>query len=256
MHRGGEKAGKKVTDGLENSTKPASKFHRRAPLLSNFKKTLAIGLLSTVIMFTPISLASKENENSQKSQQEQKGETNLYDVCWKPDFLKDAPGFGWAGNPIGLADETLAQLGIKAFSGNEKIVSVRSPVGWIHYVMNEGWKGVLLIIQPTSANGKLGIGTLPVDDGSTLSTNYAVDDDGNFAVLTKLGIVIYAPKFDAGGYIGFPPVLGDLTGAKLSVKTVETPTGERTTVEIGPLDGKYARVDFQTGAVETVLASN
>jgi len=236
-------------------------FHRNRGLVEHFSPRRALvffGMFLAIFMLSgKLDAKEAEAQNNQKQKTEEVRIDPGYDTCWKPDFVKGGPGFGFAGNVIGLSDEILAQLGIKSFSGTEQIVSVRSPVGWIHYVMNEGWKGVLVILQPRNKNDKLFCGPIVSDDGSRISMNYAMDDKGNFAMLTDRGLIIFAPSFNGSGYIELAPVLGNLTNAKLSVKTIETTTGKKTTVEIIPQSGeRYALVDLQTGTVETLLASN
>jgi hypothetical protein len=149
----------------------------------------------------------------------------------------------------------LTKLGVKNFDGNELDVPVKvNGVGWMHYVLNKNWTGILIIVEPKDGASKAVGYPVETNDGSkTINpTSGKFDTDGLFAVPTQKGLILVT--LDAEGYIPLEKEFGvsALENPTLKIE-VDGKTGKKYVVISVSNSTEKRKVDVTTGAVEKVI---
>ncbi len=213
MRNGGMKFGKDATKGLGktiSAQKPT--FHRSRGLVDKVSSRHVLVFFGMLVAITMLSgKLNAESVNAQPNTNRQERNVGIdpaYDYKMIINFVPNVGAFGIQGAPVAVSDETLAQLGIAAFSGDEKIVSARSPVGWMHYVVNERWKGILAIKQPINKTDNFCISVISVNDDSYLQVPFKyVSNSDIFAILTTGGVLFNGVTCGIGGYVPLSQIL-------------------------------------------------
>jgi hypothetical protein len=136
-----------------------------------------------------------------------------------------------------IAKFDLTPLGVAAFTGKEKTTKVPTPgYGAVYYVTAAGWKGVLVVVEPSKGDTTVRGGPLSDDNDPTNERVVTCsDNNGSFAVTTEKGLRI---------------ILFDTQNFTIQNVTLNAP--DRTTLKINKLE----MIEGKNGKVYVIVHSD
>jgi hypothetical protein len=155
----------------------------------------------------------------------------------------------------GWTSVNLSELNIKNFDGTEKTIPINTPEdGWVHYILNKSWSGIIRLIEspvidPKTGEKKIITEILTTDNGSKIyyPYKYVSDKNGGILIVTGEGLVGWLQK--QGIYQELVSQLGikkmeDVEVSELVIsgnkKYILTCSNTSKTVEIYTKDGEIA----------------
>jgi hypothetical protein len=145
-----------------------------------------------------ISLASKMGEEPQVAKLKVPVKGNDNEASW----VVMTAGTNTIAFRNGQTDVNLTKLGVEKFDGTEISVPIYSDkYGWLHYILNKNWTGVLVVKEPATTDTSMNAAAIYSEDGSkTIDPNAnRTDTGGVFVVPTDKGIILR--NGDIQGYV-------------------------------------------------------
>lgn len=239
----------------------------KVPSLGIGWKMAGIATLAAVTLFVASPKRSDAQEKGKKpliAAFQPDGKTDISkttgtDPTTGPDFGPNPLRFTENSNILLLGTKLtrtdLSELGINHFNGKEIDTTANvNGVGWIHYVMNPDWAGILVLIEPKFGDSTGTYVPIGSNDGSKPILSASKFANGIFAVPTDKGVIISCQL--GNGY--FPLVtefgVNRLENPKIDI-TTDASSGKMYVVVSVSNTGKKRRIDLNTGQVEKVIAS-
>jgi hypothetical protein len=146
----------------------------------------------------------------------------------------------------------LSRIGISVFSGKETTTRVPTPgVGAMHYVAGDGWKGILVFLEPALQDTAAKGGFYQSVNGWILNPkSAAADKTGTFAIATENGGVII---FFRGKKVN-ELCLKNETGIPLVIKRIDVVPSEKddkSFILVYSENSPLTKIDAESGKITT-----